>query len=54
MRNRQTADSERVIAVAEGPICSTPGAVELFQKGGILFAPAKASNAGGVATSGLR
>lgn len=27
--------------------------MELFQKGGILFAPAKASNAGGVATSGL-
>ena len=43
-----------VIAVAEGAnMPSTPGAVELFQKGGILFAPAKASNAGGVATSGL-
>ena len=32
---------------------STPEAVEKFQKAGILFAPAKASNAGGVATSGL-
>ncbi len=31
----------------------TPGAVEIFQKNGLLFAPGKASNAGGVATSGL-
>ena len=32
---------------------STPEAVELFQKSGILFAPGKAANAGGVATSAL-
>ena len=32
---------------------STPEAVACFQENGILFAPAKASNAGGVATSGL-
>ena len=32
---------------------STPDAVETFKKAGILFAPAKAANAGGVATSGL-
>jgi glutamate dehydrogenase (NADP+) len=32
---------------------STPGAVEVFQKAKILYAPGKASNAGGVATSGL-
>lgn len=31
----------------------TPEAVEAFQKAGVLFAPGKASNAGGVATSGL-
>ena len=31
----------------------TPGAVEVFQEGSVLFAPGKASNAGGVATSGL-
>ena len=31
----------------------TPAAVEVFHDGGILFAPGKASNAGGVATSGL-
>ena len=32
---------------------STADAVNLFDKGGVLFAPGKASNAGGVATSGL-
>ncbi|MCR4798808.1 MAG: NADP-specific glutamate dehydrogenase [Lachnospiraceae bacterium] len=43
-----------VMAVAEGAnMPSTPEAVTLFQSKGILFAPAKASNAGGVATSAL-
>lgn len=43
-----------VMAVAEGAnMPSTPDAVEAFQKAGVLFAPAKAANAGGVATSGL-
>ena len=32
---------------------STPEAIEVFHKAKILFAPGKASNAGGVATSGL-
>ena len=32
---------------------STPEAIAVFQKAKILFAPGKASNAGGVATSGL-
>ena len=42
------------ICVAEGAnMPSTPEAVEVFQKAKILFAPGKASNAGGVATSGL-
>lgn len=41
-------------AVVEGAnMPSTPEAVEAFQKAGVLFAPGKASNAGGVATSGL-
>lgn len=41
-------------AVAEGAnMPSTPEAVSIFQNAGILFAPAKAANAGGVATSGL-
>ncbi len=42
------------IAVSEGAnMPCTPEAVEEFQKNGVLFGPAKASNAGGVATSGL-
>jgi glutamate dehydrogenase (NADP+) len=42
------------IAVAEGAnMPCTPEAVEIFLNNGILFAPGKASNAGGVATSGL-
>ncbi len=43
-----------VMAVAEGAnMPSTPEAIAVYQKAGILFAPAKASNAGGVATSAL-
>jgi len=43
-----------VMAVAEGAnMPCTPEAVEVFQKNNVLFAPGKASNAGGVATSGL-
>ncbi|MBQ5770084.1 MAG: NADP-specific glutamate dehydrogenase [Clostridia bacterium] len=43
-----------VMAVAEGAnMPSTPEAIAAFQNAGILFAPAKAANAGGVATSGL-
>tara|TARA_R110002073_G_scaffold40547_5_gene115170 strand:- start:308155 stop:309498 length:1344 start_codon:yes stop_codon:yes gene_type:complete len=42
------------ICVSEGAnMPSTPEAIEVFQKAKILFAPGKASNAGGVATSGL-
>ncbi len=42
------------ICVAEGAnMPSTPKAVHLLQKNGILFGPGKAVNAGGVATSGL-
>ena len=40
--------------VAEGAnMPSTPGAIECFQSNGVMFGPAKAANAGGVATSGL-
>ena len=40
--------------VAEGAnMPSTPEAVTAFQGAGVMFAPGKASNAGGVATSGL-
>lgn len=42
------------ICVSEGAnMPSTPEAIEVFHKAKILFAPGKASNAGGVATSGL-
>ncbi|WBU52025.1 NADP-specific glutamate dehydrogenase [Paracoccus sp. SCSIO 75233] len=43
-----------VTAVGEGAnMPSTPDAVRAFQEAGILFAPGKAANAGGVATSAL-
>lgn len=46
--------ANKVIAVGEGAnMPCTPEAVEVFQEAGVLFAPGKASNAGGVATSGL-
>ncbi|MCF8713835.1 NADP-specific glutamate dehydrogenase [Joostella atrarenae] len=42
------------ICVSEGAnMPCTPGAVTVFHESKILFAPGKASNAGGVATSGL-
>ncbi|MEL1241014.1 NADP-specific glutamate dehydrogenase [Flavobacterium flavipallidum] len=42
------------ICVAEGAnMPSTPEAIAVFHKAKILFSPGKASNAGGVATSGL-
>lgn len=43
-----------VIAVAEGAnMPSTPEAIKVYQEHGVLFGPAKAANAGGVATSAL-
>jgi glutamate dehydrogenase (NADP+) len=55
----QTEDAEKLIqhgciAVAEGAnMPSTYGAVQAFRQAKVLFAPGKAANAGGVATSGL-
>ncbi|RXR34165.1 NADP-specific glutamate dehydrogenase [Flavobacterium piscinae] len=54
-------EAEAKALIANGCICvseganmpSTPEAIEAFLKAKILFAPGKASNAGGVATSGL-
>ena len=41
-------------AVSEGAnMPSTPEAIEVYLKNGLLYGPAKAANAGGVATSGL-
>lgn len=43
-----------VVVVGEGAnMPSTPEAVRIFQEAGVLFAPGKAANAGGVATSAL-
>ena len=43
-----------VIAVAEGAnMPCTPEAIKAFQNSKVLYAPGKASNAGGVAVSGL-
>jgi glutamate dehydrogenase (NADP+) len=53
------ADAEALIAngvraVSEGAnMPCVPDAVDAFQKAGVLFAPGKAANAGGVATSAL-
>ena len=52
-------DAEKLVAngvlcVAEGAnMPSTADAVKVFEEAGVLFGPGKASNAGGVATSGL-
>jgi glutamate dehydrogenase (NADP+) len=49
-----TLTANGVKCVAEGAnMPSTPEAITAFQKAGVLFSPGKASNAGGVATSGL-
>lgn len=52
--NAKTLVANGVRAVTEGAnMPATPEAVELFQDAGVLFAPGKAANAGGVATSAL-
>lgn len=50
----QTLVDNGCSCVAEGAnMPSTPEAIRIFQRSGILYAPGKAANAGGVATSGL-
>ncbi len=50
----KTLVANGVEVVAEGAnMPTTPGAVNLFSEAGVLFAPGKAANAGGVATSAL-
>jgi len=46
------ANGCRVVCEAANMPC-TPEAVRVFQEAGLLYAPGKAANAGGVATSGL-
>jgi len=53
-KSAKTLVKNKCMCVAEGAnMPSTPEAIHEFQKAQILFAPGKASNAGGVATSGL-
>jgi len=53
-RDAATLVRNGVIAVAEGAnMPCTPEAVKILQDAGVLFAPGKAANAGGVATSAL-
>jgi glutamate dehydrogenase (NADP+) len=57
----ELSEEEAKVLVSNGCMCvreganmpSVPAAIEVFQKSKILYAPGKASNAGGVATSGL-
>jgi len=50
----KTLVSNGCIAVGEGAnMPSTPEAIKVFQETGVAFGPAKAANAGGVATSAL-
>ncbi|MDD7720235.1 MAG: NADP-specific glutamate dehydrogenase [Prevotella sp.] len=50
----RTLVANGVFAVSEGAnMPSTPEAIKVFQEAGLLYAPGKAANAGGVAVSGL-
>ena len=53
-KDARTLVKNGVLAVGEGAnMPSTPDAVRVFQGAGVLFAPGKAANAGGVSTSAL-
>jgi glutamate dehydrogenase (NADP+) len=53
-KNAQELVDGGVIAVSEGAnMPTTPEGVSILQEAGVLFAPGKAANAGGVSTSGL-
>lgn len=53
-KDAETLVKNGCICVSEGAnMPSTPEAIEVFLKNKVLFAPGKAANAGGVATSGL-
>ncbi|MEA3441592.1 MAG: glutamate dehydrogenase, partial [Chloroflexota bacterium] len=52
--NAQALVDNGCYVISEGAnMPSTPEAIQVFQNNGILYGPAKAANAGGVATSGL-
>jgi glutamate dehydrogenase (NADP+) len=53
-KDAQTLVSNGCMCVCEGAnMPSVPEAIEIIQKNGLLFAPGKAANAGGVGVSGL-
>ena len=53
-KDAETLIKNGCIAVCEGAnMPTTPDAIEVLQANNVLYAPGKASNAGGVATSGL-
>lgn len=53
-KDAQTLIKNGVVCVAEGAnMPATNAAIKAFENAGVMFAPGKASNAGGVATSGL-
>jgi glutamate dehydrogenase (NADP+) len=53
-KNANSLVKNGCFCISEGAnMPSTPEAVEIFRNNNILFGPAKAANAGGVATSGL-
>ena len=50
---KQLADNGASVVVEGANMPVTAGGVEALRNGGVIFAPAKAANAGGVAVSGL-
>jgi len=53
-KDARTLVRNGLVAVGEGAnMPSTPDAIHIFRASGVLFAPGKAANAGGVATSAL-
>ena len=59
-QNEMSEDDARELIAGGVKLCAevsnmgcTPGAISAFQSAGVMFAPGKAVNAGGVATSGL-
>ena len=59
-QNEMSEDDARELIAGGVKLCAevsnmgcTPGAISAFQSSGVMFAPGKAVNAGGVATSGL-
>jgi glutamate dehydrogenase (NADP+) len=51
VRDAEALIGNKIMAVGEGAnMPTTPDAVRIFQEAGVMFAPGKAANAGGIAT----